>query len=130
MNKDGIFSVDQIIPADSEAEIINLTAEPYEDHRRVRVTFRLSFFQEPPNAAITLFGVEGEEITSVDVLNIFQTENEVTLHIPKARGHQGEYKVELTLFKLKERKARVDEDGEVKLSTQNLSTRTIAFTLQ
>ena len=130
MNGDDFFQADQITPSDSEVEIIDFTAEPYQDHRRVKVNFRLSFFQEPPNVSIALFDVEGEEIASVDVVNIFHPDNEVTLHIPPSRAQEGEYQVELTLFKLGEREAQAEEAGEVRLTTQNLSTRRITFNLQ
>lgn len=130
MNENAIFQADQVTPASGEVEIVDLTAEPYEDQRRLKVNFRLSFFQEPPNASIALIGVKGEEIASVDLVNIFHPDNEVTLHIPKSSAKKGEYQVKLTLFKLGERKARADEDGEVRLITQNTSTKTITFTLQ
>jgi hypothetical protein len=130
MNEGPFFQADQISPADSEIEIVSFTVEPYEDHRRFKVNFRLSFFQDPPNASIALFGVEGEEIASVEVVNIYQPDNEVTLHIPKSSARKGDYRAELTLFSLEERKARPDETGEVRLITQNISTSTFTFTLQ
>jgi len=129
MNQEIPYQTDQIKPANSQVEIIELTAVPYGDHRRVKINFRLSLFQDPPNAAISLFGVEGEELASVNVVNIFQPENEVTLHIPKSRAMKGEYRVKLTLFELEERKAREDEAGEVRLMTNTLSSRDITFTL-
>lgn len=130
MDTESFFDADQIAPADGEVEIVDLSAEPFGDHRRVKVNFRLSFFQEPPNAALSLFDAEGEEITSVDVVNIFHPVNEVVLHIPKSRARLGKFRLELTLFKLGEREARADEEGEVKLTTQGLSSRAVIFTLQ
>ncbi len=130
MNEEPFFQSDQITPADSTVEIIEFTAQPYEDHKRINVYFRLSYFQDPPNAAIALFGINGEKLASVDVVNIFQPENEITLHIPKVIPQQGDYQVELTLFKMEERKAQADEKGEVKITTRNLQTSRITFTLQ
>ena len=130
MNGDAFFRTDQITPADNEIEIIDLIAEPYQDHRRVKINFRLSFFQEPPNAAITLYGVDGEKIASVDLVNLIEPENEITLHIPKSQSKVGEYQVQLNLFKLGERKARAGEEGEVKLTTQSLTSRSVSFVIK
>lgn len=130
MSENAFFQTDQINPDNNDVEIIDFSAEPYGDDRRVKFSFRLSFFREPPNAAIILFGADGEEIASVDVVNLFHPENAVTLHIPKSRAQEGEYQAELTLFKLEQREAQADEEGEYKLETQNLHSRRITFTLQ
>lgn len=130
MSEGAVFQADQITPDDIEVEIIDFSAEPYDDHRRVKLNFRLSFFREPPNAAIVLYGREGEEIASVDMVNISHPENEVTLHIPRSRYQRGEYQAELILIKLGEREAGTDEEGEVKFETQTLSSSRITFTLQ
>ena len=127
MSEEPFFQADQITPADGELEIIDFLAEPYADQRRIKVTFRLSFFQEPPNAAISLLDEQGEVITSVDLVNITHPENEITLHIPRSVNSAGEFQLELTLFKLEEREAQPDEKGEVKLTTLKLSSQRIPF---
>lgn len=131
MNSENKFiQPDQIKPVNSEVEIINFTADVYPDQKRVKVHFRLSSFQAPPNAAITVFGVEGEELASVDLVNITQPESEITLHIPKSHAGKGECQVELKLFDLQERQAQGNEKGEVKLITKKLTSSRTAFTLQ
>lgn len=127
MSEEAFFQADQITPADNEVEVIDFRAEPYADQRRIKVTFRLSFFQEPPNAAVSLIDEGGEIITSVDMVNITQPENEITLHIPRSVNSASVFQLELTLFKLKEREARPDEKGEVKLTTIKLSSLRIPF---
>ena len=128
MMSDGpFFQTDQITPEDGEVEIIDFQAEPYADQRRIKVTFRLSFFQEPPNAAIFLLDEGGEVITSVDLVNITHPENEITLHIPRAVTSADVSQLKITLFKLEEREAQPDEKGEVKLTTLTLSSRRIPF---
>jgi len=129
MSEEPFFQADQITPADGEVEVIDFRAEPYADQRRIKVTFRLSFFQEPPNAAISLFGEQGEVITSVDLVNITHPENEITLHIPRSVNSACEFQLELTLFKLEEREAQPGEKGEVKLTTLKLSSQRIPFSL-
>ena len=130
MSEKTLIQPDQVTQADSEVEIVDLSAVPYKDSRRVKVSFRLSAFQTPPNAAISLLGEQGEEIGSVDLVNITHPENEITVHTSKPLSTKGEYQLELTLFNLEEREARPDEKGEVKLATQNLSSKRITFTLQ
>ena len=126
MNDEHVLHADQIKPND-DVSIIDLTADPYPDKRRVKVYFRLSFFQQPPNAAISLYGKGDEPLAYVNIVSIFNPENEVTLHIPGSRVQKGAYRVVLTLFDLKEREAREDEKGEVRLETQKLGSETINF---
>ena len=128
--KENFIQSDKITPVNSEVEILDFTAQPYLDQCRVKVHFRLSSFQAPPNAAITVFNGEGEEVTSVDVVNISQPDNEITLHIPKSQSGKGEYQVELMVFNLEERQASGDEKGEVKLTTKNLTSSRTTVTLQ
>ena len=130
MSDDTFFQTDQITPADREVTIVDFIAEPYQDRSRVKINFRLSYFQDPPNAAITLSSIDGEEITSVDVVNITHPDNEVTLHIPKSQAQKTEYQVELRLFKLVERKAQGEEEGQISLTTENLKSSTITFAIQ
>jgi len=128
--EDKLIPSDQITPMDSELVIISFTAAPYPDQKRVKVNFQLSSFQQPPDATITIFGKEGEELASVDVVNISQSDNEITLHLPISHPGKGECQVELKLYNLDERQAREDEKGEVKLTTKNLSSTRTTFTLQ
>ena len=130
MINENFFQADQITPADRDLEILDFSVEPYPDHRRVKVIFRLSYFQTPPNAALTLQNEEGEELASVEVINIIETENEFTLHIPASHAELGKYQVKLTLFSLIEQEAGPGEKGEVSLITQNLNSKTVSFSLQ
>jgi hypothetical protein len=129
MNSDDFFGTDQVMPADSAVEIIELSAEPYQDLRRVKVDFRLSYFQQPPTASLVLFGVDGQEIAAVDMVNITHPDNEVTLHIPRDQSKKGVYKIELTLFQLQERETGTEGGGDVKLVTEKINAKQITFTL-
>lgn len=129
MDQDNFFQTDQITPTDGEVDIIEFQAEPYPDHKRIKVAFRLSFFQSPPNAAIALLTEEDQVITSVDLVNIIHPENELTLHLPRSVESTGNYLVEMTLFKLEEQETQPGEDGDVKLTTHKLSTRRVAISL-
>lgn len=129
MTVDDFFGVDQITPADGKVEIIELSAEPYNDRSRVKIHFRLSYFQEPPNATLILYGVGGEELNSVDIVNIIHPDNEVTLHLPNHQSPSGEYQVDLSLFHLRERDAQADEEGYSELATLKITSRRTTFTL-
>jgi hypothetical protein len=129
MTDDHFFQPDQVSPADSEIKIIDLQAEPYQDLRRIKVNFRLPYFQEPLNATITLNRMNGEVLTSVDVVNLFQPQNEVTLHIPGSKVQEGDYQVELVLFRVEEHEAESKEKGDIQLTTQLLTSRTIKFSI-
>jgi hypothetical protein len=129
MNEDPLFQPDQISPADREIKIIDLQAEPYQDLRRVKVTFRLPYFQEAVNAAITLSGTDGEAITSVDVVNLIQSENEVTLHFPGSKAQAGDYQVDLVLFQIIETDIQQEKNGDIQLITKNLKTRKVSFSI-
>ena len=129
MDNDDFFGTDQILPTDSQVDIIELTAEPYQDRRRIKVHFRLSYFQQPPNASLVLFRGEGQEVTAVDIVNISHPDNEVTLHIPRDQAIDGEYKLELTLFKLLERESMAEQAGNIKLVTEKDISKQITFTL-
>ncbi len=130
MSEDTIYQTDQITPANEEVKIIDFTVEPYQDKRRVKVNFRLSYFQEPPSATISLLGIDGEEITSVDVVNIIRPENEVTLHIPASQVKQGNFTVEICLFHLGEGGTEGDDEGKTNLSPHTLTSRKATFTIQ
>lgn len=130
MDDENFFQSDQVTPLNGEVKILDFTAQPYQDQSRVKIRFRLSSFQRPPNAAITLWDEEGEEVTSVDVVNIFQPDNEITLHIPRSQRGKKEYQVELKVFDLSERPAQDDEKGEIKLTTKNMASSRITFTRQ
>jgi hypothetical protein len=130
MNNNTFIHSDQITSADNDVEIIDFSAEPYQDQRRVKVNFRLSYFQEPPNATLVLRDDDGEEIASVEVVNIIHPENEITLHIPPSQVCQGEYHIEITLFHLEEVAVEGQGDGEAELNTQTLTSRRTTFTFQ
>lgn len=130
MNNNTFLPSDQITSADNDLEIIDFSAEPYQDQRRVKVNFRLSYFQKPPNATLVLREDDGEEIASVEVVNIIHPENEITLHIPPSQVSQGEYHIEITLFHLEEVAVEGQGDGEAELNTQTLTSRRTTFTFQ
>jgi len=121
---------DQILPESQETDILEITAEPYPDKRRIKVLFRLTSFSSAPNAEISLVNSENEPLVSASLVNIVNTETEITLHLPADKNQPGEYIVTLAIFSLIEEETE-DADGlKVRPEQTNLKTRSCSFTLQ
>ncbi|MCD6424220.1 MAG: hypothetical protein J7L35_01840 [Anaerolineales bacterium] len=121
---------DQILPEDQETDILEITAEPYPDKRRIKVLFRLSSFASAPNASITLTNEDNQLLVSANMVNIFNPENEITLHLPKNKNQPGEYSVTLELFSLAEEETGAEDGPKVTLKQTNIKSRSCSFTLQ
>ena len=87
--------------------ILEFSSELYPDLRRVKVNFLLSSFLENPNASLTLFNQDKEELVSVNIVNIFNQANEITLHIPANRTKPGEYFISPIIYLFTDRIIRV-----------------------
>jgi len=121
---------DQILPESQETDILELTAEPYPDKRRIKILFRLSSFSSSPNAEISLVNTENEPLVSANLVTLFNTENEITLHLPANKNQPGEYTVTLDVFSLVEEEIDDADGPKVRLEQSNLKTRSCSFTLQ
>jgi len=121
---------DQILPESQETDILELTAEPYPDKRRIKILFRLSSFSSSPNAEISLVNTENEPLVSANLVTLFNTENEITLHLPANKNQPGEYTVTLDVFSLVEEEIDDADGPKVRLEQSNLRTRSCSFTLQ
>lgn len=121
---------DQILPEDQETDILEITAEPYPDRRRIKVLFRLSSFSSAPNASIKLTNKDNQLLVSADMVNISNPENEITLHLPKNKNQPGKYSVTLELFSLAEEETGAEDGPEVTLKQTNLKSSSCSFTLQ
>ena len=120
---------DQILPENQEANILDITAEPYPDKRRIKVIFRLSSLSSTPNGAITLANKENEVLVTANMVNIFNPENEITLHLPSKKNQPGEYTVTLVLFSLTEEETDDEDDPKVALKQTDIKSRSCSFTL-
>ncbi len=130
MNEDLFFQLDELSPEDSQAKIVELIAEPYPDMRRVRVAFRLSTSRKSLGSAITLNNQTGEVLASANIVNMYISQNEITLHIPAPLSKAGKYNLTLSLFTLQEVESEL-EPGKVGAILSNpLDSKTISFTLQ
>lgn len=120
---------DQILPENQEAEILDITAEPYPDKRRIKILFRLSSFSSAPNISITLTNEDKETLVTANMVNIFSLENEITLHLPANKNQPGDYTVTLELFSLKEEETGAEDGPKVILKQTNTKSSSCSFTL-
>ncbi len=109
-------------------EILGISNEVYPDQRRVKVNFSVSSFLENPNASLKLFNQENTLLTEVNIVNIFSSTNEITLHIPAGQNKPGDYRISLELFSLSEEEIP-DSDHQVSLETIPLQSSSTSFTL-
>ena len=64
-----------------ETKILSLTAEPYEDGRRVRVNIEMSPFAERPHLEVNLTDINGNEISTASFVEPMTWKLEFTLHL-------------------------------------------------
>jgi hypothetical protein len=88
------------LPPD-EVRIKELRAEPWPDNRRVRVYLEVTPFQARPSGEIILLDAEGDETSSISIIETIDPKMEFTLHI-RGREPSGEYTVEAAIFYLEE----------------------------
>jgi len=80
-----------------EVTITHLSAEPYEDGRRIRVNFEIAPFQKRPHVEMTLRDSQGNEISSASFVEPMQWKLEFTMHI-RSQPADGPLDLEARLF--------------------------------
>jgi hypothetical protein len=129
MFENELFQSDQLMPAGQEAKIVELKAEPYEDNRRVLVSFRLSPFSKPPGATLKILDSEGKEEARTELVHILHLENEITLHLPADSRFPDHYRVEMALFRIEDQDLG-DEDRKPQINQIDLDSASCSFDLQ
>ncbi len=72
------------LPPD-EVRIREFRADPWPDGRRVRVYLEVTPFQRRPSGEINIVDDQGEEVTSVSIIETIDPKMEFTLHIPSPK---------------------------------------------
>jgi predicted SnoaL-like aldol condensation-catalyzing enzyme len=111
-------------------DIHDFSCEIYPDLRRVKVMFFLSAFQDHPHATLKIINQDDEVLTSVNIVNIFNQANEITLHLPANKNKPGPYKVHMDLFYLQEEKKMENDLEKVKILTIPIQTISDTFFIQ
>jgi hypothetical protein len=98
------LSMDFFFPEDhlertspEETKILSLSAEPYEDGRRVRVNIEMSYFEKRPHLEVTLTDSDNQEISTASFVEPMNFKLEFTLHV-RAQPANGPLDLEARLF--------------------------------
>jgi hypothetical protein len=98
------FSMNFFFPEDhlertspEETRIISLSAEPYEDGRRVRVNIEMSFFEKRPHLEVTLTDSDNQEVSAASFVEPMNFKLEFTLHL-RTQPADGPLDLEAKLF--------------------------------
>ncbi len=125
MNNEYSSSSSVPLPIDEDISIVTFTAEPYPDGHRVKIKLLLSSFQNSPNAVISIFDQENQELASVNIISIFSPENEITIHIPGTKRQPGTYRAQVEVFFVEEEEAEGEGEKQLvfrKILIDNTST--------
>lgn len=80
-----------------EVRIRELTAEPWPDRRRVRVSVELTPFQARPNGEINITNEDEEEVASLSFIETIDPKMQFTLHL-RTPETTGDYSVNVIIF--------------------------------
>ena len=64
-----------------DTEITSLTAEPYEDGRRVHVNIDMTFFEKRPHLEVDITDAEGQEVSTASFVEPMNFKLEFTMHL-------------------------------------------------
>ncbi len=81
-----------------EVTIEAVRAEPFPDHRRVRVTVELTPFRERPNLELGIIDQHGREIASSNAIALMHAQTSYVLHLRGVDDPSGTYTVRVTLY--------------------------------
>ena len=123
------YQFDPNFPEGQEAKIVELKARPYEDNRRVLVTFRLSPFSKPPGATIHVLDSDGKETARSDLVNILHLESEITIHLPADSKFPDQYTVIFKLFRLEDEEVGDGGESQPRIQQIDLDTANCTFNL-
>jgi hypothetical protein len=92
------FDSSEVIPLPpEEVRLTGLSAEPYPDGQRIRVTLEITPFQQRPWLEVTLFDAEDEEVASANIIEPLNWKMEFTMHI-RRNEPEGKYTLKARLY--------------------------------
>jgi hypothetical protein len=80
-----------------EVTITSLSAEPYEDARRIRVNVEVAPFEKRPHIEVTLTDSEGQEVSAASFVEPMHWKLEFTMHV-RTEPADGPLDLEARLF--------------------------------
>lgn len=81
-----------------EVKIEEISAEPYPDGFRVRVSVKLTPFRERPNLLLVLKQADGTLINELNIIETMHYDSEYVIHIRRKENPVGDYVLEAELF--------------------------------
>ncbi len=94
-----LFNNADLVPQPKhKVKIEELRASPYPDRFRVKVTIKLTPFQERPNMALLARRSDGFEVSDLDVIATMHYDNEFTMHIRGLDEPAGDYILSAELY--------------------------------
>jgi hypothetical protein len=82
--------------APQEMRLLSLKAEPYADHRRVKVNAEVTPYQQPPNVELSILDTLGNTLAKANIIENTVDKFSLTLHF-KTEPAPGEYTLEAKL---------------------------------
>lgn len=99
------------LPPD-EVRILDFSAEPYPDQRRIHVRLALTPFQKRPNVEIVILNSAGDNLSEVSILECMTKNVDLTMHL-RAVQPAGSYRIEAVVYYLQDSEQdSADEDAE------------------
>ncbi len=87
-----LFNDANLVPQPKhKIKIEDFKVSPYPDRYRVKVSLRITPFQERPNLVIVAHHSNGQKVSDLDVIATMHYDNEFTMHIRGPEDPQGTY---------------------------------------
>lgn len=80
-----------------EVRILNLSAQPYPDGRRVHVELQLTPFLKRPSGEVIVTDAQGEEVAELSIIESINPRLELTVHLPNPEPG-GRYTLSAEIF--------------------------------
>lgn len=109
------------LPPD-EVRIRGLRAEPFPDHRRIRINLQITPFQKRPNIEIVVTNEIEEESASLSIIESIDPKMEFTLHL-KDDKPSGQYTVLSQIYYYEDDQTQEAENSQLEEGTHQLPTK-------
>ncbi len=118
-----------------EVRIRNLQAIPRPDGQRINVEIEITPFQRKPNVELMILNAEGQDLSSLNVVEAIDFKMDFTMHIRGSRK-PGEYVLKARVFyaAIEEQEAAEGEEvasGELlKKASKDVDSRSVDFKIE
>lgn len=85
----GMFSPTENALPPQDVRIIAISAEPWQDGKRVRIRLELTPFQQPPNLELCILDPQSVEVARTTIIENIETRLTFTLHLRSGQLSEG-----------------------------------------